>query len=167
MSILKRRILSVAGALAQPKCRETLAHPQSYSQHLHQHPLPTAGAIPSPSLPHNHTVCACSGSSLGPWVPPRVTVTHFPPTLKIYVMAQKLSFIHTTWISHHCAEWIWLQSGGSKFGLLHSLIEERYRNEARDTEMRNWMSFIISFLSPCFSCCLSPLFAGILSSSLE
>lgn len=132
----------------------------------------TSNSTPSPReeqfpAPHSLTTTLCVPALAAPWGHGchQGWQSHAsPPTLKIHVMAQKLSFIHTTWISHRCAEWIWLQSGGSKFGLLHSLIEESW---ARDTEMRNWMSFIISFLSPCFSCCLSPLFAGILSSSSE
>lgn len=119
-----------------------------------------AGAIPSPSLLPSHILCLLWGCGCHQGWQSHTS----PSTLKIHVMAQELSFILTTWISHGCAEWIWLQSGGSKFGLLRALIEESW---ARDTEMRNSMSSIISFPSSCFPCCLFPLFAGILWSSLE
>lgn len=45
-----------------------LAHPQSYSQHL-----PWQEQFPA--LSFTTTLCV---PALGPWVPPRVTVTHFP-----------------------------------------------------------------------------------------
>lgn len=89
-----------------------------------------------------------------------------PATLKILVIAQKFSFIHISWIPYRCSEWIWLQSGGSKFGLLQDLIEEsstkRDRNEKLN-ELRDliWELFLLSLCS----WSLSPWFTGYVPSS--
>ena len=120
----------------------TLKHTQSYSHRLHQQPLTAGAASPSPSQPRRTCPLWQLTGRVG--VTDGGSCTLPPTTLKIHVIAQKFSFIHISWISHHYGEWIWLQSGGSEFGLLRALIDESW---AKHTEMRNWSFNLRNYFS--------------------